>query len=173
MEDAPVRRTHVEVEIGEPMEPIATTFSIRDAQDSVAPVAPHGAFLSAAVGLMRGAKVLAAAPPSESEWALALLSGQILECSLKAFLSKAGLTEKELTGISIRHNLTELWKQAAAKGLPVSPAPPDWIEALNRLHGSPYHLRYPMGLHGLVLPNAQQTISELAHLVDAVHRSVG
>jgi hypothetical protein len=49
----------------------------------------------------------------------ALLSGHILECSLKAFLSKAGLTERELKKIDLRHNLLELWARAAAMGLPV------------------------------------------------------
>ena len=152
------------------MKPITATISVTEEPDSVAPVATHQAFLAAAVGLMPGAMVLAAASPSESAWALALVSGQILECSLKAFLSKAGLTEPELKKDG--HNLSALWKLAATKGLPISATPPDWAGSLNSLHANPYNLRYPMGLHGLVLPNAQQTTSELGHLIETVRQWV-
>jgi len=136
---------------GGPMEPITATFSVTEEPDSVAPVAPREAFLAVAVGLVRGAMVLAAAPPSESAWALALVSGHILECSLKAFLSKAGLTEPELKEVG--HNLSELWARAVRKGLPISATPPDWTETLNRLHDKPYILRYPMGLHAHESPH--------------------
>ena len=153
------------------MDPITATISITEEADSVAPVAPHEAFLAAAVGLMRGAMVLAAASPSESAPALALLSGQILECSLKAFLSKAGLTEPELKKVG--HNLSALWALAATKGLPISATPPDWAGTLNSLHDYPYNLRYPMGLHGLVLSNAQQTTLELGHLIETVRQTIG
>jgi hypothetical protein len=68
---------------------------------------------------MRGATALAAAPPPESAWAFALVSGQILECSLKAFLSKAGQTQERLKQQGVRHNLSALWKAAANQGLPI------------------------------------------------------
>jgi hypothetical protein len=51
--------------------------------------------------------------------------------------------------------------------------PPDWAGTLNSLHDYPYNLRYPMGLHGLVLPNAQQTTSELGHLIETVRQTIG
>jgi hypothetical protein len=153
------------------MEPITWSISATEQPDSVAPVAPHEAFLVVAVGLMRGATVLAAAPLSESAMALALLSGHILECSLKAFLSKAGLTEPELK--TIGHNLSALWELAATKGLPIGATPPEWAGTLNGLHDKPYYLRYPMGLHGLVLPNAQQMASELKNLIETVRRTIG
>ena len=104
-------------------------------------------------------------------WALALVSGHVLECSLKAFLSKAGLTEPELKEVG--HNLSELWARAVRKGLPINATPPDWAETLNRLHDKPYILRYPMGLHGLVLLNAQQTTSDLQHIIDTVRQKIG
>ncbi len=153
------------------MEPITATFSVTEEPDSVAPVAPHEAFLAVAVGLMRGATVLAAAPPSESAWALALVSGQILESSLKAFLAKARpqLDLKKEFG----HDLSKLWARAATEGLPMSAAPPDWAETLIRLHASPYYLRYPMGLHGLVLLNAQQTTTGLQRIIDTVRQKIG
>jgi len=59
---------------------------------------------------MRGVLFLADAPPSDSAWALALLSGHILECVLKAFLSKVGVTEKAL--IQERDNCSALWEQS-------------------------------------------------------------
>lgn len=155
------------------MEPITGTISITEEPDSIAPVAPHEAFLAVAAGLMRGATVLAAAPLSESSMALALLSGQILECSLKAFLSKAGLTERELRKKKVRHNLLELWALAVTNGLRISATPPHWAETLNSLHDDPYRLRYPMWLHGLVLPNAQQTTSELGDIIDTVRQMSG
>jgi hypothetical protein len=153
------------------MKPITVTISVTEEQDSVAPVAPHEAYLAAAVGLMRGAMLLADAPPSDSALAFALLSGQILECSLKAFLSKAGVKERELKQPVLRHNLSALWKLAATKGLPISAIPPDWAGILNGLH-DPYYLRYPKGLHGLVLPNAQQTTSELGRLIENVRQRI-
>jgi hypothetical protein len=70
------------------MEPNELSFSIKEAQDNFGLGPIHDAFLTAATELMRGATVLAAAPPSESKWAFALVAGQILECSLKAFLAK-------------------------------------------------------------------------------------
>jgi hypothetical protein len=126
--------------------------------------------------------------------ALALLSGQILECLLKAFLSKVGrVTENELKNLAhnhseqlwqraetlglvagvteselknkVRHNLLELWQRAEKLGLSIG-SMPGWVEILNRLHDSPYYLRYPMGLHGLGLPNAQQMTSELTTILD-------
>ena len=153
------------------MEPITATFSVTEEPDSIAPVAPHEAFFVVAVGLMRGAMVLVAAPLSESAWALALISGHILECSLKAFLSKAGLTEQELARV-VGHNLSDLWARAVEKGLPINAAPPDWAETLMKLHERPYILRYPMGLHGLVLPNAEQTTSGLQHIIDTVRQKI-
>jgi hypothetical protein len=124
------------------MEPIIASVSITEPPDNFGPGATHDAYLSAATGLMRGATVLAAAPPSESAWAFALVSGQILECSLKAFLLKAGVPEKELKKQEVRHNLSELWTQAAERGLFDSDNLPEWAETLNGLHGHPYHLRY-------------------------------
>ena len=104
--------------------------------DSVAPVAPHEAFLSVAVGLISGAMVLAAASQSESSPAFALVSGQLLECSLKAFLSKRGLTEEELKK-DFGHDLLKLWAEAVTKGLPFT-TPPKWVETLDRLHDAPW-----------------------------------
>jgi hypothetical protein len=149
------------------MEPISLSFSITDAQDNFGPGPIHDAFLLTATELMRGATVLAAAPPSESKWAFALVAGQILECALKAFLAKkTGLPEKDLRQ-KFGHDLSKLWTQAANLGLPIGNMPP-WATTLNSLHESPYHLRYPMKVNALVFPNTHETESGLRSLIDTV-----
>jgi hypothetical protein len=153
------------------MDPNSLSFSIRDAQDNFRPGATHALYLAAATALMRGATVLAAAPPDESGWAFALVSGQILECSLKAFLLKAGVPEKELKKKEVRHNLSELWARAAGLSLPIGHAP-QWVDHLNGLHDFPYCLRYPEGLNALVLTDAHQTQSDLRNLINTVEKGM-
>jgi hypothetical protein len=150
------------------MEHNSLSFSITDAQDNFRPGATHDLYLAAATGLMRGATMLAAAPPSESAWAFAMVAGQILECSLKAFLLKAGVPPKKLRD-NFRHSLSKLWAEAADRGLPIGDMP-QWAETLNSLHDFPYCLRYPEGLNVLVLADAQQTDSELRNLIDTVRK---
>jgi hypothetical protein len=84
---------------------------------------------------------------------------------------KAGLTEKELSGIRIRHNLSELWAKAANLGLPIGDMP-QWAKTLNSLHEFPYHLRYPTRVNVLVFPNAHETESELWNLIDTVRKGM-
>jgi hypothetical protein len=127
---------------------------------TVAPVTPAGAYLGIAQALLPGAKLLATGTPT-SAIALTLVSGHLLECSLKAFLSSRGVTEAELKKPSLRHNVSELWRRAAALGLPIASAPPPSVECLNGLHDAPFHLRYPMGFHGLVLPGTEPMLSQL------------
>jgi hypothetical protein len=151
------------------MEPttVSASISITEPPDCFGPGPVHDAYLATATGLMRGATVLAVAPPSESAWAFALVSGQVLECSLKAFLSKDGATEKDLRDVG--HNLSELWARAVKKRLAIGDMP-QWAERLNSLHDRPYYLRYPGGLNVLVLTDAQQTESELRNLIDTVRK---
>ena len=74
--------------------------------------------------------------------------------------------------INIGHNLSELWVRAANQGLPIGDTPPQWAERLNGLHGRPYYLRYPIGLNGLILPNAPQTTADLQNLIDSVRKGM-
>ncbi len=120
---------------------------------------------------MPGVQLLAASGP-ELCVPLTLLAGQTLECLLKAYLSKQGTPESDLKQHAVRHNLVELWQRASQVGLPISAVPPQWVGCLSRLHNSPFYLRYPMGLNGLVLPGAQPMASELEALVEAVRQSV-
>ena len=68
--------------------------------------------------LMPGAMVLANPLLPECTQTLTLLSGQIIECLLKAFLSKSGVEDENLK-IKLSHNLLELCKRAATEGLPM------------------------------------------------------
>jgi hypothetical protein len=152
------------------MEPILASFSITDAQDNFGRGTLHHAYLTTATGLMPGATVLAAAPP-ESAWAFALIAGQILECSLKAFLSKDGVPEKVLQS-SFRHDLSALWVEAINRRLPIG-AMPQWAETLHSLHSGPhFHVRYPETLNALVFPDPRLTESELRNLVHTVRKAL-
>jgi hypothetical protein len=149
------------------MEPIIASVSMTELPDCFGREPIHVAFLMAATELMRGATVLAAADPSESRWAFALVSGQILECSLKAFLAKkTGLPEKELID-EFGHDLSKLWAQAANLGLPIGDMP-EWVETLNGSHSRPYHLRYPTKVNALVFPNTHDTKLGLRSLIETV-----
>jgi hypothetical protein len=149
------------------MEPIIASVTITEQPDNFGREPIHVAFLMAATELMRGATVLAAAAPSQSAWAFALVSGQILECSLKAFLAKkTGLQEEELIA-KFGHDLSKLWAQAANLGLPIGDMP-GWAETLNGSHSRPYHLRYPTKANALVFPNTHETESGLRSLIDTV-----
>ena len=143
---------------------------VNDAQDKFGPGALHDAFLSAATGLMRGATVLAAAPSSEFAWAFALVSGQILECSLKASpAKKTKLAEEELKKNSATNSRSFGQK-------PPSLASPSALcgngRNFKQLARNPFHLRYPTKVNALVLPDVQQTETALRNLVDTVRNAV-
>jgi hypothetical protein len=153
------------------MEPNWLSFSITDAQDNFRPGPIHDTYLAAATGLMRGATVLATAPQSESGWAFALVAGQILECALKAFLLKAGVTEKALKKRGVRHSLSKLWAEAAHRSLPIGDLP-QWADRLSGLHDFPYYLRYPAGLNVLALTDARLTEAETPKSIDIVRNGM-
>lgn len=135
------------------------------------PTTPPQAYFGAARSLLPGVRLLAAAGP-EACVPLTLVAGQALEGLLKAYLSKRGTPESELKQHAVRHNLKELWQRAVRGGLPIPPAPPQWVECLSGLHDSPFHLRYPMGLNGLVLPGAQPMAAELEALLEVVRQNI-
>lgn len=64
---------------------------------------------------------------SESELTLPIahMLGHSLEVGLKAFLLSQGLTNKELSGRALGHNLIEVWSCAASKGLQIEAEPPE------------------------------------------------
>lgn len=133
-------------------------------------------YLTAAQQLMPGVHLLAAGGHMAST-ARVFVSGQVLECVLKSFLSKVD-PQLNLKRKDIRHNLEALGKEAHARGLPTSP--PWWLECLNSLHDKPYALRYwedsqkdsRVGYHGVNLPPAQPTTDELQAVLDTVGAKV-
>jgi hypothetical protein len=136
---------------------------------AIAPVTPAAAYHGVAESLMHGVQLLASSP--HAIVAHAFLSAHIVECLLKAFLSKDGVSEKELGDSNLRHNLAELWRQAAARGLGISP--PAWAQWLSDLHDRPFHLRYAKGIHGVSnLPNPQTVSPELTTLLQKVRERI-
>ena len=132
----------------------------------MAPPAPPRTYLGVAESMMPGVNVLAATP-TPSALALALLAAHVLECLLKAYLSRNG-SDAPLKKPKVRHNLNALWAMASAQGLQVQKEPPSWVDRLSGLHNSPYYLRYSTGVHGIVTPGAEPMRSELAALLEMV-----
>jgi hypothetical protein len=120
---------------------------------------------------MSGVKVLAAANPP-SHLALALVSAHVLECLLKAYLSREG-SDKELTNDQkIRHNLKGLWMKALDEGLHIFPSPPGWVDSLSLVHDYPFYLRYSTGVRGFPLPPPEPMASELAAIAEVVQEQI-
>lgn len=139
------------------MEPITGTVSITLEPVTIAPAAPPHTYFGVAQSLMPGVKILAAASPPPA-LALALLCSHVLECLLKAYLSRDG-SDAALKEPNIRHDLNALWALAFAQGLCVQESPPAWADCLSGLHKSPYYLRYSTGVHGIVSPGAEPMTS--------------
>lgn len=96
------------------------------------------------------------------------LAAQGLECVLKAYLSKVGIPVTDLKKKRYGHDLQALWVEAVAKGLAVSPQPPDWCVILNQTHNEPYHLRYPIHINSFSLPAFSVMVPELSRLIGLV-----
>ena len=71
-----------------------------------------------------------------------MCSSHAIELALKAYLILHGATRKALTDKTLRHNLTELLKQAVKKGLPLSATAQADIKLLQEAHEKFWH-RYP------------------------------
>ncbi len=136
----------------------------------IAPAAPPYTYLGIARNMIGGVKILADASPTSS-LALSLVAAHVLECTLKAYLSRDG-DDTVVRGPSVRHNLNALWGMAHADGLSIQQAPLDWIDSLSRLHNSPYYLRYSTGVHGILSPSAEPMTSELSRLITLVQNSL-
>ncbi len=148
------------------MKPIIGTVSVTTHPDTIAPPTPPHSYFGVAQQLMPGVKVLAGASPSPA-LVLALVAAHVLECLLKAYLSKDG-SDVAVKGLNVRHNLNALWAMAFAQGLRIPELPPSWVNCLSDLHKSPYYLRYSTGVHGIVSPGAEPMTSELAALLEVV-----
>jgi hypothetical protein len=132
----------------------------------VKPAGPPDTYFGVVQGMLPGVSILAAAQPA-APIAFAFLAAHVLECALKAYLSRDGSDER-LTKAPIRHDLSALWRLAASEGLAVGVEPPAWVMRLGDVHSSPYYLRYSTRAHGIVLPPSGTVATELTALVDAV-----
>jgi hypothetical protein len=136
----------------------------------IAPAVPPYTYLGIAQSMIGGVKILADASPS-SALALSLVAAHVLECTLKAYLSRDG-DDTKLRAQSVRHNLNTLWGMAHADGLSIPQAPLNWVDNLSRLHDHPYYLRYSTGKHGILSPSAEPMSSELSSLITLVQNSL-
>ena len=137
---------------------------------SLAPPRPPDTYLGVAYAMIGGVRGLAAANPCSS-MALALVSSHVLECALKAYLSRDG-DDRRVRKADVRHNLVRLWELSVAEGLGIEPNPPSWVVMLSRIHDKPFFLRYSTGVYGISLPGAQPMASELSDVIDAVAASM-
>lgn len=153
------------------MKPITGKASINLEPVTIAPAAPPHTYFGVAQGLMPGVKVLAAASPTPA-LALALVAAHVLECLLKAYISRDG-SDTALKEAKVRHNLNALWALAFAQGLRAQEPPPSWVDCLSGLHNTPYYLRYSTGVHGVVLPGVEPMTSELEALLEIVRGQLG
>jgi hypothetical protein len=109
-------------------------------------------YLAAAQGMLAGALPLEHVQPLPA-FALTLLCGHACEAALKAILAKSGITAAQLKISPYGHDILYLWNSAKSV-VPAMPDPePDWVAQLDRVYDNPFHLRYPLGFHGIVLPN--------------------
>jgi len=120
--------------------------------------------------MIGGVRDLAAANPSSS-MALALVSSHVLECALKAYLSRHG-DDRHVRKADVRHHLVRLWEFSVAEGLDIEPHPPSWVVLLSQVHDKPFFLRYSTGVHGISLPGAEPMASELSDVLDTVAASL-
>ena len=137
---------------------------------TIAPAAPPYTYLGIAQAMIGGVRVLASASPTFA-LALALVAAHVLECTLKAYLSRSG-SDVAVRAPAVRHNLAALWAMAHADGLLVPNTPPSWVSMLSGLHNSPYYLRYSTGIHGMSSPAAEPMTSELSALIALVQGSL-
>lgn len=128
-------------------------------------------YLTAAKGMFLGAKPLADISP-KPPFAITLLCGHTCEASLKAMLSEAGLNVETLSRAPYGHDILSLWEESKNRGYPLPAPQPEWVVHLHQVYDRPFHLRYPLGFHGIVLPNQnamlQGTESLLSIAVSAV-----
>jgi hypothetical protein len=91
------------------------------------------------------------------------LAAQTLECTLKAYVTKLGLSAP------VRrkgHDLINLWRTAAEASaaaptkLSISVRPPEWCVMLNVFHEYPFLDRYP-GIYGLAVKTKRTQLAKV------------
>lgn len=148
------------------MEPITGSGALESGPASIGGANPPYTYLGIANAMLAGVRVLAAANPLPA-LPLALVAAHVLECALKAYLSRTG-DDTAVRKPDVRHDLTALWEMAFKDGLPITQSCPTWVTLLSEIHGPPYFLRYSTGVHGIQSPGPEPMTSELASLVRLV-----
>ena len=152
------------------MEPVIGTLSVTLPAMRVEPAGPPHTYQGIAFAMLPGVRILAAASPLPA-LPLAMVSAHVLECTFKAYLSRAG-DDRNVRANNVRHNLNALWSLAHSDGLSIQSQPPQWVACLSQLHDSPYFLRYSTGVHGISTPAPEPMTTELAALVEQVQRQL-
>lgn len=148
------------------MEPVTASISVTDGPDTMGPPGPPHTYIGIAYCMMQGVCVLAEASPLPA-LPLAMVSAHVLECALKAYLSRSG-DNARLKKSNIRHNLEALWSLAHSEGLNIQREPPVWVLLLSHIHKPPYFLRYSTGVNGLTTPAPEPMATELSSIVEQV-----
>lgn len=151
-------------------EPIIGQAAICEVADVSSVPGPPDTYLGVARVLLPDVSILAKAVPP-SGIGLPMLCSHALECTLKAYLSRAGNDARVRTP-EVRHNIAKLWIMASVDGLRIPNQPPRWVALLSVLHGSPYPLRYVTGVNGIVSPAPEPMIAGLAELLELVQSQV-
>jgi hypothetical protein len=146
--------------------PVTASISVTDGPDIMPPPGPPHTYIGIAYCMLQGVRVLAEASPLPA-LPLAMVSAHVLECALKAYLSRSG-DDARVKRADIRHNLNALWSLAHAEGLNIQREPPEWASVLSHVHDQPYYLRYSTGVNGLVTPAPEPMATELSAVVDQV-----
>jgi hypothetical protein len=121
-------------------------------------------YLVAARGMLDGALPLEKITPVPA-FALTLLCGHACEAALKAVLAQSGISAANLSRAPYGHDVLHLWKSAEILA-PTLPSPrPAWVAQLDRVYDKPFHLRYPLGFHGIVLPDQMAMLRGTESLV--------
>jgi hypothetical protein len=104
---------------------------------------------------------------------IGMLASHGLELALKAYLLHSGVSVSALKRRDVRHNLAQLWLDAAARGLDIEKPPPWWLRVLAFYHDAPYLYRYPTEGQATAIPDGDTLPWELRGVLTAVAAATG
>jgi hypothetical protein len=134
------------------------------ADDYIARPTEAQGYLVSAQGMLAGAIPLKQITPLPV-FALTLLCGHSCEAALKAILAQSGMPAAILSKAPYGHDILCLWKSAQDAGAQLLSPQPLWVTHLDCVYAKPFHLRYPLGFHGIVLPNQVEMLAGTESLV--------
>jgi hypothetical protein len=137
---------------------------------TIDPPRPPHTYLGVAESILPGIQVLASQtrPPAIPA---TLLAAHMLECLLKAYLSRNGDDKRLLVG-DMRHNIAALWQLASREGINLPAQLPTWASTLSHLHDRPFYLRYSTGVNGVVTPPIPVLARELENMLKEVSSQI-